>query len=162
MAEESHPGRKSSMGWTLLPPELDGAAAALLAACPILGSEKAAAAAISTLRAEPEGEVYGWQEDDMLIAVYGLRRAGLSYELPWLAVAPDRRGQRFGRSALVEALRRCGRKPLTVQADEALKGWFEQVGFRIVGRRRLPDGGYRYRLGWYAPRRPGEPGHGAH
>jgi GNAT superfamily N-acetyltransferase len=149
-------------GWAPLPPEQDAAAAALLAACPTLGSEEAAAAALAALRAEPDGEVYGWQEDDTLIAVYALRRAGLSYELPWLAVAPERRGQRYGRSALVDALRRCGRRPLTVQADEPLKGWFEQVGFRTVGRKRLPDGGYRYRLGWYAPRRPGEPGHGAH
>jgi GNAT superfamily N-acetyltransferase len=149
-------------GWAPLSPELADTAALLLAACPILGSEEAAAAALAALRADPEGEVYGWQEDDALVAVYGLRRAGLSYELPWLAVAPDRRGQRYGRSALVDALRRCGRKPLTALADEPLKGWFEQVGFRIVGRKRLPDGGYRYRLGWYAPRRPGEPGHGAH
>ena len=36
------------------------------------------------------------------------------------------------------------------------------VGFKIVGRKPLPTGGYRYRLGWYAPRRPDEPGFGLH
>jgi len=162
MADHLPPESKDVAGWALLPAALDNAAASLLAACPMLGSPDAASAAIAALRAEPEGEIYGWLEADTLIAVYGLRRAGLSYELPWLAVAPDRRGQRYGRSALVDALRRCGRKPLTVQADEPLKSWFEQVGFRVVGRKRLAAGGYHYRLGWYAPRRPGEPGHGAH
>ena len=80
----------------------------------------------------------------------------------WLAVAPAWQGQRYGRSALMDALRRCGRSPMTVQADDALVGWYQRVGFKIVGRKPLPTGGYRYRLGWYAPRRPDEPGYGLH
>jgi GNAT superfamily N-acetyltransferase len=94
--------------------------------------------------------------------VYGLRKAGLSYELPWLAVAPSWRGQRYGRSALVDALRRCGRKPMTVETDEIGKGWFEAIGFRTVGRRSGAGGEFRYRMGWYAPRLPQEAGYGAH
>ena len=104
----------------------------MLADCPSLGSAEAAAAAISSLRDEPEGEIYGWLDGGELIAVYGLRKAGLSYELPWLAVAPSWRGQRYGRSALVDALRPGA------------------------------GGGFRYRMGWYAPRLPQEAGYGAH
>ena len=114
------------------------------------------------LRDDPEGDIYGWLDGGELIAVYGLRKAGLSYELPWLAVAPSWRGQRYGRSALVDALRRCGRKPMTLEADEIGKGWFEGIGFRTVGRRPGADGGFRYRMGWYAPRLPQEAGYGAH
>jgi ribosomal protein S18 acetylase RimI-like enzyme len=149
-------------GWGLLPLVLDGEAAAMLADCPALGSTEAAKAAIAALRDDPDGEIYGWLDGEELIAVYGLRKAGLSYELPWLAVAPSRRGRRYGRSALVDALRRCGRKPMTVEADESGKGWFEGIGFRTVGRRPLEDGGFRYRMGWYAPRLPQEAGYGAH
>jgi predicted GNAT family N-acyltransferase len=127
-----------------------------------LGTATNAAAAIAALRADANGDVYGWIEDGRLVAVYGLRKAGLSFELPWLAVAPERRGNRYGRSALVDALRRCGRKPMTVQAEESLKGWFEGIGFRVVGRKRGVDGVMRYRLGWYAPRVPREAGYGAH
>jgi GNAT superfamily N-acetyltransferase len=134
----------------------------MLADCPSLASAAAAAAAISALRDDPEGDIYGWLNGDELIAVYGLRKAGLSYELPWLAVAPSWRGQRYGRSALVDALRRCGRKPMTLEADETRKGWFEGIGFRTVGRRPHGDGGFRYRMGWYAPRLPQEAGYGAH
>ena len=97
-----------------------------------------------------------------MIAVYGLRKAGLSYELPWLAVALSWRGQRYGRSALVDAHRRCGRKPMTLEADESGKGWFEDIGFRTVGRRSAAGGGFRCRMGSYAPRLPREAGYGAH
>jgi hypothetical protein len=127
-----------------------------------LGSPEAAARAIAALRADPKGDVYGWVDGDELIAVYGLRLAGLSYDLLWLAVAPAWRERRYGRSALVDALRRCGRKPMTVETDARHKDWFGRVGFRTVGRRPVPGDGFRYRMGWYAPRRPGEPGHGAH
>jgi GNAT superfamily N-acetyltransferase len=149
-------------GWAPLPSELDREAAGMLADCPALGSMEAAAVAITTLRDDPDGDVYGWLDGHELIAVYGLRKAGLSYELPWLAVAPSWRGRRYGRSALVDALRRCGRKPMTVEADESGKGWFEAIGFRTVGRRPGASGGFRYRMGWYAPRLPQEAGYGAH
>jgi GNAT superfamily N-acetyltransferase len=155
------PAEATSRGWAPLSPEHDAAAASLLADCPVLGSEVSAAGAIAAVRDDPEAEIYGWLDADTLIAVYGLRKAKLNYDLLWLAVDPAWRGQRYGRSALVDALRRCGRKPMTVEADETLKGWFERVGFRTVGRRSTPSG-VRYRLGWYAPRRPDEPGYGAH
>ncbi|MFN8591001.1 MAG: GNAT family N-acetyltransferase [Thermomicrobiales bacterium] len=153
---------ESPPGWAALLPEHDAAAARILADCAALASVEGAATALAALRNDPEGELLGWVDNGQVIAVYGLRRGALNYDLLWLAVDPVWRGQRYGRSALVDALRRVGRKPLTVEADEATKGWFQQLGFRIVGRRPLSEGGARYRLGWYAPRRPGEPGHGAH
>ncbi len=155
-------GEKREPGWGPLPPALDAVAAGFLADCPALGSTEAAARAIATLRDDADSDVYGWVEGDALIAVYGLRKVKLSYELSWLAVAPAWRGQRYGRSALVDALRRCGRKPMTVEADEMGKGWYESIGFRTVGRRPATSGGFRYRMGWYAPRLPQEAGYGAH
>ena len=149
-------------GWQPLSPALDAAAARLLADCPSVGDAERGAAAIATLRDVPDGEIYGWVEGGELVAVYGLRKSGLSFELTWLAVDPAWRGKRYGRSALVDALRRCGRKPMTVEADEPRKGWFETIGFRVVGRKRGPDGAMRYRLGWYAPRLPQEAGYGVH
>jgi GNAT superfamily N-acetyltransferase len=149
-------------GWAPLEPVLDQQAASLLAACSMLGSKEAATTAIAALRADTHGDLYGWRDGDELIAVYGLRQAGPSFELLWLAVTPSKQGQRYGRSALVDALRRCGRKPMTVWTNDSHKGWFENIGFKTVGRKQLPAGGFRYRLGWYAPRRPDEAGVGAH
>lgn len=152
----------STPGWEPLPLALDEPAAAFLADCPRLGDVEAARAAITDARADPDTEIFGWVEDDELVAVYALRRRKLNFELLWVVVHPSRRTQRFGRSALVDALRRCGRKPMTAEVEESIKGWFERLGFKTVGRKPLPDGGFRYRLGWYAPRRPDEPGYEAH
>ncbi len=149
-------------GWGPLPVELDEAAAALLAECPALGSAEAAGEAIAEMRTDADGNLFGWLDNGELVAVYGLRKRGMSYAMPWLAVAPAWRDKRYGRSALSDALRRCGRMPMTIEADDALVGWYQRVGFKIVGRKPRPGGGYRYRLGWYAPRRPDEPGYGAH
>jgi ribosomal protein S18 acetylase RimI-like enzyme len=150
------------MAWATLPAVYEDAAANLLAACAQLGSPEQALSAISAMRGDGGGEVLAWIEDETLVAVYGLRKNGPSYVMPWLAVDPAWRGKRYGRSALTDALRRCGRSPMTVEADDGHVGWFQRVGFKIVGRKPQPDGGYRYRLGWYAPRRPDEPGYGAH
>ncbi len=143
-------------GWAPLPAAFDAVAARLLADCPALGNDEVAAVALAALRDDADGEISGWIDDGELVAVYGLRQAGLSYHLCWLAAAPAWRNQRYGRSALVDALRLCGRKPMTVEADEALQGWFASIGFRTVGRQPLPGGGFRYRMGWYAPRLPRE------
>jgi ribosomal protein S18 acetylase RimI-like enzyme len=150
------------MAWATLPAVYDEAAANLLAACARLGSPEQALSAITAMRGDGGGEVLAWIEDESLVAVYGLRKNGPSYVMPWLAVDPAWRGKRYGRSALTDALRRCGRSPMTVEADDGHVGWFQRVGFKIVGRKPQPNGGYRYRLGWYAPRRPDEPGYGAH
>jgi hypothetical protein len=150
------------MAWSTLPVTYDDAAASLLADCAQLGSLEQAQRAISALRQAEHGDVLAWIEGETLVAVYGLRKNGPSYVMPWLAVEPAWRGKRYGRSALTDALRRCGRAPMTVEADDGHVGWFQRVGFKIVGRKPQPGGGYRYRLGWYAPRRPDEPGYGAH
>lgn len=152
----------SEPGWAPLPPALDGSAALFLADCAEFGATAPALAAIIAARDDPDSEIYGWVEGDEVVAVYGLRQSRLKFDLLWLAVAPDRRERRYGRSALVDALRRCGRKPMTTEVDDSIKGWFERVGFKTVGRRPKAEGGYRFRLGWYAPRRPAEPGYGAH
>ncbi|MCA9877174.1 MAG: GNAT family N-acetyltransferase [Thermomicrobiales bacterium] len=149
-------------GWISLPAAERERAAANLAACPQLGSVEAALTAIDDVAASEGGGVFAWLEGEDLVAVYGLRKTGISFAMEWLAVAPARQGQRYGRSALMDALRRCGRSPMTVQADDALVGWYQRIGFKIVGRKPLPGGGFRYRLGWYAPRRPDEPGYGVH
>ena len=143
-------GEPQKPGWDLLPAADRERAAAILAACPQFGSNDTALAAIDDLRGAASGGVYAWMAGDDLIAVYGLRKVGMTYSLEWLAVGPARPGPRDRRS------------PMTVQADDALVGWYQRVGFKIVGRKPLPGGGYRYRLGWYAPRRPDEPGYGLH
>ena len=68
-------------GWDLLPDADWERAAAILAACPQLGSVEAALAAIDEVRRSEGGEVYAWIAGDDLIAVYSLRKTGISYSM---------------------------------------------------------------------------------
>jgi len=90
--------------------------------------------------------------DDEPVAVVAMRKANMANEIALLVVAPDYRRQGLARRCLSDALRRSGRRPLVVEADEACTEFYKSVGFKIVGRRPSPDGGFRYRLGWHAPR----------
>ena len=50
-----------------------------------------------------------------------------------------------------------GKTPLVLTANDESVGFAKAVGFKIVGKRRQPDGTFLTRLGWHAPR-PTEPG----
>ncbi len=114
------------------------------------------ATTLAAYRADPDADLIGLERDGRLVAWYVLRRVRLMNELPALAVAPDARRQGFGRACLQDALRRSGKRPLVVEADDASRPFFTAVGFKMVGKRKGADGAWRYRLGWHAPR----PGHG--
>jgi GNAT superfamily N-acetyltransferase len=102
--------------------------------------------------------LYGIVKNDSPIAVIALRKASMANEVALLAVAREHRGQGLAKRCLSDVLRRSGRRPLTVEADEQCAEFYKACGFKIVGRRPDPDGGFRYRLGWHAPRpRPTDP-----
>lgn len=132
--------------------EWDEAAAVLLAPCTVTGTVDAGADALSAARADRETTLYALIDGGELVAVYALRRHGLSLEVPLLAVAEGRRRQGFGRACLADALRRAGKRPLVAEADDATLAFYRAVGFKLVGKRRADDGVTRYRLGWHAPR----------
>ncbi|MFL5759697.1 MAG: GNAT family N-acetyltransferase [Thermomicrobiales bacterium] len=116
------------------------------------GSVDEARAHIASLRADPSATLSGIEIEGSLAAVIAVRKAGMTNEIALLAVAPDHRQQGLAKRCLRDALRRSGRRPLAVEADEACAEFYKACGFKIVGRRPTPDGGFRYRLGWHAPR----------
>jgi GNAT superfamily N-acetyltransferase len=115
-------------------------------------SEDEARTQIAALRADPSATLYGIIVADAPIAVIAVRKASMANEIALLAVAANHRGQGFAKRLLSDALRRSGRRPLVVEADEACAQFYKARGFKIVGRRPDPTGGFRYRLGWHAPR----------
>jgi len=135
-----------------LVPEWDEAATAILAACTAEGTAEAGRAALAAARTDPKTMLYGLVDGGELVAVYGLRKSGLSLEVTLLAVAEGRRRRGFGRACLQDALRRAGKRPLVAEMDDDALGFYRAVGFKLVGRRRHPSGTVRYRLGWHAPR----------
>lgn len=133
-------------------------AGALLAAATGAGTPEAGAAVLAEARTDPHRHVYGLVVDQTLVAVYATAKRGLATEVTHLAVRQDARRQGHGRACLVDALRRAGKRPLVAETDEAGLGFYRACGFKLVGKRRHPDGAVRYRLGWHAPRP--QPAHG--
>ncbi|HEU5434213.1 MAG TPA: hypothetical protein VFU81_21255 [Thermomicrobiales bacterium] len=129
-----------------LPPARDAEAAALVAAA---GREPEPAALLAALRADPAATLYGVVKDDALVAVFGLRKVGLTLELRPLAAVSNWDEW----LALKAAVATAGRWPLVVETGEADAATYLQAGFRKVSRRRGPDGEPRYRLGWHTPTR---------
>jgi GNAT superfamily N-acetyltransferase len=117
----------------------------------IAGSPEEARNLVAALRADPAVTLYGIVSDSAPVAVIALRKASMANEVALLLVAPDQRGQGLAKRCLSDALRRSGRRPLTVETDEDCAQFYKTCGFKIVGRRPDPGGGFRYRLGWHAP-----------
>jgi ribosomal protein S18 acetylase RimI-like enzyme len=134
-----------------LDPGRDKVAAAILAAATGAGTVERGRAVLAEARNDPNAAVYGLTVGDELAAVYVLRKVSLMNEIACLAVAEGHRRQGHGRACLHDALLRSGRRPLVVETDEAGLGFYKACGFKLVGKRKRPDGGVRYRLGWHAP-----------
>ena len=134
------------------PAERDGEAAAILADATGAGTVEAAQAKLSEARASGPNRVFGGIIDDQLVGAYTLRRDGMANEVGIIAVAKDHRRRGFGRILLMDALRRSGRRPLVAETDEEGLPFYKACGFKMVGRRKQPDGTFRYRIGWHAPR----------
>ena len=135
-----------------LDPLLDREAGPLLAPCTSEGTAEAGRAALALAREDPDTTVYAHVHDGKPLAVYTLRKAGLSLEVTLLGVDPAHRRQGLGRACLQDALRRAGKRPLVVETDAAALAFYTAVGFKLVGKRRHPSGTTRFRLGWHAPR----------
>ncbi len=138
-----------------LDPAHEAQAAAILAAATGEGTPERRREEIAAARDDPDADVYELVVDGEPVAVYILRRSGLSMEVISLAVAESQRRKGYGRACLVDALRRAGRRPLVVETDDEGLSFYQAVGFKLVGKRRHPSGTMRYRLGWHAPRMRG-------
>jgi ribosomal protein S18 acetylase RimI-like enzyme len=136
---------------TSLDPERDEAAAAILASATGKGSTAQGREFIAEARIDPNASIYGLSVGSTLVAVYVLRKASQMNEIACLAVAEGQRRQGHGRASLYDALLRSGRRPLAVETDDDAVGFYQACGFKVVGKRKQPNGVMRYRLGWHAP-----------
>ena len=145
-----------SMGPSFKPLDaaFDDAAGLLLDSCPELLAGLTGRDRIAGARLDPDTDLYGVVVDGQLAGIYALRRAHLMNELELLVVAEPKRGQGIGKFALSDAVRRSGRRPLALECSEALRPYFLKNGYKMVGKRKGPNGEPRYRLGAHAPRPP--------
>jgi GNAT superfamily N-acetyltransferase len=134
-----------------LDPARDEDAAAILAAASFEGSINRGREIVAEARATEGARIRALVVDDRLVAVYILRKADMANEISCLAVVEGERGRGYGRRCLIDAAQLSGRRPLTVETDDDALGFYQQCGFKLVGRRKRPGGTFRYRLGWHRP-----------
>ncbi len=141
------------------PPETDEALAGLLARVLPGASQAGAAAFLAASRANSAMALFAAFEGDAPLALYLLRKVGMTTELVLVAVPPDADPALGLEAAAVrDAGGRVGKRPLTVETSEPAVGWYKGLGFKLVGKRKRPDGSWSYRLGWHAPRPAGVAG----
>jgi GNAT superfamily N-acetyltransferase len=135
----------------LVSPSERDRAADLLA--PATGEGTSAAALEKIAEAEQNGGVLlGAFLGQELIAAYTICRDGMANQVSLIAVREDLRRRGIGKSLLHDALQRSGRRPITIETDDAGLPFYKACGFKVFGRRPQPSGGTRWRLGWHAPR----------
>ncbi len=133
-------------------------AALLLAAMPGITFE-GATGFLAAMGEDPAATVLAALADGRAQAAYVLRKVGVTTEL-LLVVADPAADPALGleAAAVRDAGNRVGRRPLTVETSERALEWYKGLGFKLVGKRRKPDGSFGYRLGWHGRRdAPGSP-----
>lgn len=135
-----------------LAPSDDAGAATVLAEATGENTVEAAQIVIDRAREGGSDRVIGGWLNEQLIGAYTIERDGMANQVTIIAVAPEFRRKGFGKTMLLDALRRSGRRPLTAETDEDALAFYKKCGFKMVGRRKHPSGVFRYRVGWHAPR----------
>ncbi len=130
----------------------DADAAGLLAESTDEKTPEAAQTVIDRARAGGNDRVIGGWLDGQMIGVYTIERDGMANQVTLIAVAPEQRRKGFGKTMLLDALRRSGRRPLIAETPDDTLEFYKKSGFKMVGRRKQPNGTFRYRVGWHAPR----------
>jgi GNAT superfamily N-acetyltransferase len=148
----TEPEINASPELTPIGPERDEEVAAIIAAARADGSLDRGREIVAAARAAADPTVRGLIIEDRLAAVYIMQKVGSANEIRALAAAADHRGQGYERLLLVDSFAQTGKRPLVVEASEGGRIFYQQAGFKLVGRRRQPDGQFRYRLGRHAPR----------
>ena len=95
--------------------------------------------------------------DGVVVGGYLMVGIPMANEIVLLAINPAHRRRGFGRMCCMDALFRSGKRPLVLTANDASIGFAKAVGFKLVGKRKQPDGSLLSRLGWHAPRPKSDP-----
>ena len=113
--------------------------------------------AMPAIELDADSRAFAVTTDGEIVGGYAMTDIGPGNEIQLLAIDPEHRRRGHGRMCCLDALFRSGNRPLVLNADEASVGFAKAVGFKIIGKRRSPDGKAMYRLGWHAPRPTADP-----
>lgn len=154
MSEQAEQQRE---GFIPLEPAYESQAIAMLEPWAQFHGYENGEAFLSAAQADEDTDVMSVTVNDTLAILIVTRRVKMMNELLALVVEPSYRGHDLGKLALIDAVRRAGHRPLVVECSDTMRPYFLKQGFRMVGRRKGPNGELRYRMGAHAPRPEGEP-----
>jgi ribosomal protein S18 acetylase RimI-like enzyme len=106
---------------------------------------------------DKQPQVFAATLDGRVVGGYVMIQIPMANEIVLLAINPEYRRRGLGRMCCMDALFRSGKRPLVLTANDASVDFAKTVGFKIVGKRRQPDGTMLTRLGWHAPRPKSDP-----
>lgn len=133
-----------------LEPGQDAVAASLLVAAMPGVSSDGAEGFLNAMRADTRVSLVAAFDGGQALALYVLRKVGVTTELLLVAADPaSDPALGLEAAAVRDAGERVGRRPLTVETSERALDWYRGLGFKLVGKRRQPDGSWSYRLGWH-------------
>jgi ribosomal protein S18 acetylase RimI-like enzyme len=101
---------------------------------------------------DKQPQVFAATLDGRVVGGYVMIQIPMANEIVLLAINPEYRRRGLGRMCCMDALFRSGKRPLVLTANDASVDFAKTVGFKIVGKRKQPDGTMLTRLGWHAPR----------
>jgi ribosomal protein S18 acetylase RimI-like enzyme len=107
--------------------------------------------------ADKQPQVFAVTLDGKVVGGYLMAQIPMANEIVLLAIDPAYRLRGLGRMCCMDALFRSGKRPLVLTANDASLGFARTVGFKLVGKRKQPDGSILTRLGWHAPRPKSDP-----
>ena len=102
-------------------------------------------------------QAYAVTVNGVVVGGYLMVGIPMANEIVLLAIDPNYRFRGYGRMCCMDALFRSGKRPLVLTANDASVGFAKAVGFKLVGKRKQPDGTTLTRLGWHAPRPKNDP-----
>jgi ribosomal protein S18 acetylase RimI-like enzyme len=106
---------------------------------------------------DKQPQVFAATLDGRVVGGYVMIQIPMANEIVLLAINPEYRRRGLGRMCCMDALFRSGKRPLVLTANDASVDFAKTVGFKIVGKRKQPDGTMLTRLGWHAPRPKTDP-----
>jgi ribosomal protein S18 acetylase RimI-like enzyme len=102
-------------------------------------------------------QVFAVPPNGVVVGGYVMVAIPMAHEIIALAIDPEYRRRGFGRMCCMDALFRSAKRPLVLTANDASVDFAKAVGFKLIGKRKQPDGTVLTRLGWHAPRPKTDP-----
>lgn len=95
---------------------------------------------------KPNGlDLYGYEEDDVLVGIIGVDASEGELTIKHIAVTPENRGKDYGRGMILELMLQLKPVRVIAETDEESVGFYRSIGFEIYSLGELYPGVERYR-----------------